>query len=160
MTDSEKVKALSPYLNAVLRKHFQFEHQQIENASMNDEDLKTVYQRAIELYNSDQAQDASLAFGILIRERPFSKSFWMGLAASRQKLKEFEKALEAYAMTSLIDDQDPLPHYHASQCYVAINNKEEAIKAINLAEALAFNNQKFSGSMDRIQKFKNDLRSI
>jgi type III secretion system low calcium response chaperone LcrH/SycD len=160
MIDPDKLKDLSPYLNAFLKKHFSLDALSMENISMDDESLENIYQRALALYNEDKAEQSSEAFAILIRERPFHKIFWLGLAASKQKLKEYEKALEAYALTSLIDDHDPMPHFHAAQCYIGLNNKDEAIKAINLAEALAYNDQKFRGCMDRIQTFKNNLRSI
>jgi tetratricopeptide (TPR) repeat protein len=160
MLDPKIQQALSPYFDSIMKKHFQFDDNQTENAHISEEALKSMYKDAIDLYNNDQAQEACLTFGILIRERPFTKSFWMGLAASRQKLKEFDNALMAYAMTTLIDDIDPMPHFHAAQCYFELGNKDEAIKAINLAEALVFENDSFRNHMDRIQQFKNNLRNI
>ena len=90
----------------------------------------------------------------------FTSNEVISLKTNWQKLKEFDNALMAYAMTTLIDDIDPMPHFHAAQCYFELGNKDEALKAINLAEALVFQNHSFKNHMNRIQQFKNNLRNI
>lgn len=134
--DSKSQAALANYLHSALEQHFQNnalfqEAKQISHAS-----LQELYEKAYLLYQEKKGEEASVAFGILIALDPFSYPFWMGLAASRQMNNEFERALQAFAIASLLDDQDPAPHYHAAQCYLALKNEEEARKAIDLADAL------------------------
>ena len=35
-----------------------------------------------------------------------------------------------------LDSDNPYPHFHAYECYAALNNKEDAEKALNLASKL------------------------
>lgn len=148
---AKNLSILGPYMQTMLKEHFKGQELKKELEDLN---LEQLYTHAHTLYNAFQAEEATQAFGLLIAMDPFSPIFWMGLGASRQMNKEFEKALQAYALASLLDDQDPSPHYHAAQSYLALQNEQEALKALNLAEALIQQNPTHNSMQEGIVRLR------
>ena len=60
--------------------------------------------------------------------------FWFGRAASLQEDALFSDALSAWAMASLLNTEDPYPHFHAAECYLSLQNRKDALKALHEAE--------------------------
>ncbi|MCB1110229.1 MAG: SycD/LcrH family type III secretion system chaperone [Chlamydiia bacterium] len=94
------------------------------------DDLSLLYSVAYTLYQGGDYDDAIPVFERLASHQPFSQKNWVGLAACWQMKKDTQEALKAWAMASIIDDRDPLPHFHAAECYFTLGNEEEGRKAI------------------------------
>lgn len=98
------------------------------------EDISLLYSLGFTLYERGDYTDAKTVFQRLVLARPHEKKFWMALGASLQMLRQYEEALTSWAMTSLLHDEDPLPHFHAAECLLALEKVEEAHKALHDAK--------------------------
>lgn len=96
-------------------------------------EMEEIYSEAYRLYEEDVYLESSIAFRWLVLLNPYVAKYWKGLAASLQLLEKYEKALHGYAMAALLDADNPYPHFHAYECYDALNNTEDADKALDLA---------------------------
>lgn len=103
---------------------------------LSKEEQNGLYATAFKLYNDGNYEPAAEIFTKLVLSAPFNLGFWKGLASSEQMKKEFTAALHAWCMVVLLNDKDPLPHFHAAECYISQGNTQEADKALNAAEKL------------------------
>jgi type III secretion system low calcium response chaperone LcrH/SycD len=96
----------------------------------NNEDVSLLYSLGFNLYEREDYATSKEIFQRLVLSRPYEKKFWMALGACHQMTRHFELALESWAMASFIDEHDPLPHFHATECYLALESPEEAFLAL------------------------------
>ena len=110
-----------------------------------------LYATAYALYETGDYAGATDVFTTLCLKSPFSEVYWRGLASSRQMQKEYEAALPAWALVALLCEKDPLPHFHAAECYLSLQNREEALKALKAAEGLLTTSQEHARLKEKIQ---------
>lgn len=92
--------------------------------------LELYYSKAHSCYEVGKYDEACEVFELLVAYDPFEKSFWKGLASTRQMKKDYELALKAWSMLALLAPKCPYSHYHAAECYIAMKNYDEASLAI------------------------------
>ena len=102
--------------------------------SIDLEDSEIVYAAAYGLYEKGDYTRSAGLFTHLVLRNPFEKSSWMGLASAHQMEKKYREALAAWSMIALLNAEDPLPHFHAAECLLSLQDVEEALKALNCAE--------------------------
>lgn len=107
---------------------------QMQVSQFTDEDISLLYSLGYGLYEKGDYKDAKTVFQRLVLARPQEKKYWMGLGAALQMVKDYDEALTSWAMVSLINDEDPLPHFHAAECYLSLKRFDEATKAIASAK--------------------------
>lgn len=151
-------EAIAQFLKEMLNNHFQGHAILQEACDLSDSAMDQLYEKAYDHYAEGQGGEASHHFGLLIALNPFRQEYWMGLAASRQLAKDYDKALQAYAVAALLDDRDPSPHYHAAQCYLSLGNKADTLKALELAEAHASLNHCHAPLRQRIVTLKEAIQ--
>lgn len=151
-------EAMGIFLKEMLQTHFSGSDTLQDACDLSEASIDKLYEQAYDFYTSNQGQQAVRYFGMLITINPFQQKFWMGLGASQQLEKQPQKALQAYALAALLDDRDPSPHYHAAQCYLAMGNKQDAVKALELAEAHASVHSSLNAFRERIQNLKAALQ--
>lgn len=117
-------------------------------------EMEELYHEAYSFYTQDNYLESCAAFRWLVVLNPFITKYWMGLAASLQMLEKYEKALHAYAVSTLLDSENPYPHFHAFECYSLLNNKEEAQKALELARRRAKAKSLYKPLEDEINSLK------
>jgi type III secretion system low calcium response chaperone LcrH/SycD len=85
--------------------------------------------------------EATNIFSILTMMNPLVKDYWMALAFSLKESEEYEKAAKAFIMASFMQDNDPVPHLSAIECFLAMGDRdnaeigiEEVIEIINASE--------------------------
>lgn len=100
--------------------------------SLAEQDI--IYGSGFGLYEKGNYLEASELFTQLLLENPYDIRYWRGLAAARQMEKNYEMALNAWALVAILEDKDPLPHYHAAECLLSMGDKDEAQKALLAAE--------------------------
>jgi type III secretion system low calcium response chaperone LcrH/SycD len=122
-------------------------------------EMEEIYQEAYQLYDEDLYMEAADIFRWLVVFNPFVGKYWMGLAASLHVCGSYDKALHAYALSALLDSENPYPHYHAYECYLALNDKNEAEKALNLAYKRALVNNAYLDLQTEIKRLKTCLIS-
>ncbi len=98
-----------------------------------NEEMEVLYKEAYTFYTKEDFTEATTEFRYLVILDPFTKKYWLGLAACLQVQEFYEKALHSYAMAALLDGEDPYPHFYAYQCYEKSGNQEDAQKALQLA---------------------------
>jgi len=96
-------------------------------------DPEIIYDLAYECHRRGVYKDASRYFRLLTYIDPLSKRYWMALGASLQEGELYQDATYAYAMSSFIDDQDPLPHFYVAGSYFSLEEPNEAFKALREA---------------------------
>lgn len=79
-------------------------------------------------------QQAIDAFELLTLREPLNSSYWMALGIARQEQKEYEEALDAYAIVQGLTFVDPLPAFYAAQCRFALGEHEGALACLEAAE--------------------------
>lgn len=98
------------------------------------EDAESLYATAFDHYEREEYTRASELFLQLLSMKPFEERFWKGLASCRQMEQSYPEALQAWSVVAVIADPDPMPHFHAAECLIAMKNPMEAVKALNCAE--------------------------
>jgi len=116
--------------------------------------LAALYANAYHLYDAGHFDQAIGPFQLLVTLNPYEEQYWMGLGAALQMNKSYEKALNAYAMAVLLDDENPYPHFHAAECYISLKNLDDVVKALNLAEEAASGDHYDKDLQDRISALR------
>jgi type III secretion system low calcium response chaperone LcrH/SycD len=98
------------------------------------------YATAFGLYEKGDYRGAALLFTQLVLTDPYSPHYWQGLASSKQMAQEYLAAVHAWGMLALLKENDPLPHFHAAECFLSLDEKEDALKALDAALELAGRN--------------------
>jgi len=91
------------------------------------------YSAAYLAYEHGHYDQAADLFSHLATTEPANVGAWKGLAASMQMKKSYSEALTAWAFVALMTPNDPSPHFHAAECLLSMQQKDEALKAIELA---------------------------
>lgn len=104
------------------------------------EEQEQLYAMSFLLYEKGDYATAIGFFTKLVSTNPFMAKYWRGLASSQQMQKEYLAAIQAWSLVALLDDKDPLPHFHAAECLLSLDNRQEAMKALNAAESLLSSN--------------------
>lgn len=118
--------------------------------------LEALYSTAYSYYQNGLYDDSIRIFRLLATMDPYEKKYWVGLGASCQQHKEYKNALKAYSSAAMIDFDDPAPHLHAAECYLSLENVEEALKALTIAEKCSLNSPCVNPKLvERIALMKN-----
>ena len=95
--------------------------------------LEGIYAQAYRLYNTGKYLEASHLFRTLIVMDPTQSKYLVGLAACFHMLKEYKNAIYTYTMSSIIDSDSPIPHYHSSDCFIQMKDYMSAVVSLKLA---------------------------
>lgn len=93
-----------------------------------------LYQAAFSFYNQGDYQKAIELFTQLVVIDAFDEANWRGLASSHQMMGNYQDAIQAWALVAILNPKDPYAHFHAAECLLSLNEKEEALKALKCAE--------------------------
>lgn len=107
-----------------------------ENKKLNEDQQERLYAISYGLYECGNYTKAANFFSCLIFHNPFDVRFWKGLAAAKQMEPDYQAAIHAWSILALLAPQDPSPHFHAAECFISIDNRTEALKALACAENL------------------------
>lgn len=121
------------------------------------QDLDALYVMAYNLYSEKKYQRAFQIFQAIALYNHFDKRGWMGSAACCQLLGNYRAAVSCYAYASLIDAEDPVPLFHAIECYIALKSYDEAHSALGAMLLLAEKNSKFAQLKNWATKMKEAL---
>jgi type III secretion system low calcium response chaperone LcrH/SycD len=101
------------------------------------ETLDSMYSIAYTLYEQGKYDHSASVFRILALLEVDNRKHWMGLGASLKMLKHYDEALKSYAFAAVLDESDPLAHFHAAECFLAQGNVEKALTALDSAETVS-----------------------
>ena len=75
--------------------------------------------------------------------------YTLGLAACYHMLKEYKNAINTYMLCGMLEPHNPIPYYHASDCYLKMNDKFSAVVALEMAADKASDDPRFQALKDR-----------
>ena len=123
-----------------------------EIPKLTPETLEAFYGFGYGLYESGQYENAMHYFRFLTLTDTQNRKHWMGLGASYQMLKEYERALQCYGYAALLDENDPNAHFHAAECFFANNQVEPGNQALSSAKTVALREpEKYRALLARIE---------
>lgn len=125
---------------------------------ISEEEMEELYAEGYAFYEEGKYIQSADTFRWLVLLNPFYMKYWMGLGASQQLLKLYEKALHSYAAAALLDSSSPYPHFYAYECYTHMDEEEEAQKALHLAEQRA-HGVKYHALKEEIASLQGESRS-
>ncbi|MBS3904214.1 MAG: tetratricopeptide repeat protein [Simkania sp.] len=99
------------------------------------EEFPSLYAAAYAFYEAGDYEKAVEMFTALTQSAPFEINHWKGLASAQQMRPDYEAALHAWSIASLLNEQDPWVHFHAAECMLSLDKQHEAAKALVMAEA-------------------------
>jgi type III secretion system low calcium response chaperone LcrH/SycD len=109
-------------------------NQQEKAMEISQGSIETLYSMAYTYYKQGMYEEAVAHFRVLTMADASSPKHWIGLGASLQMLKRFEKALEAYEFAACLNPGDPHIHIHAADCLFGLGLAKEALFALSCAE--------------------------
>lgn len=122
-----------------------------------DYDEKTMhafYEVAYGLFQKQAYKEAADAFFFLSNLNPYIPTFWLGLGMSEHLNHHYDSAIMAYNMAILTDPTNPLPHYHAAACYLAVKDASNALASYDLAIQICGDNPSHSSLKEQSYKAK------
>lgn len=136
-----------------------FQKEVAEMLGLNDADISPIpmnqerqfYATAFGLYEKGDYRSAAHLFTQLVLTDPYSEHYWQGLASSKQMAREYLAAVHAWSLCALLNEKDPLPHFHAAECFLSLDEKEEALKALDAALDLSRDNERLSEKINLLK---------
>ncbi|MCE5319040.1 MAG: SycD/LcrH family type III secretion system chaperone [Parachlamydia sp.] len=125
---------------------------------LSDAMVEGIYGQAFRLYNTGKYRDASQLFRLLIMLNSTEPKYAMGLAACFHMLKEYKNAVSTYAICGVIDPENPVPHYHASDCYIHLGDTASALIALDMAIKRAGEKPEYQTLRDRAKLMVESLK--
>lgn len=102
------------------------------------EEMEAVYALAHDYYQTGRYEDAETLFRFLTMFDHLNEKFWMAYAAVEQVLKNYDKAIAAYAYVCVtLDVHNVKAAYYAAECYLAKGDRENAQSSIEFVNAYA-----------------------
>lgn len=118
---------------------------------LSDSFVEGIYGQAYRLYNSGRYKDASQLFRLLLMMDATEAKYVLGLAACFHMQKEYKAAVDTYSMCGILDANSPVPHFHASDCYIKMGDLTSALICLDLAVKRAGDKPEFATLKDRAQ---------
>lgn len=104
-----------------------------DTLGISDESAEGIYGQAYLLYNTGRYRDAGEIFRLLVMMNATEPKYLIGLAACYHMMKEYQSAGSTYNLTSIIDPENPVPYFHASDCYLQLGDKVSAASMLEMA---------------------------
>lgn len=123
-----------------------------------DKEMEGIYATAYNFYTHGKFDRANDVFSSLCQMDPYQSKYWLGLGATRQMEKKYEKAIEAYGLAILMDAKNPLPPFHAAHCLIKLNNKDGAIQALEAVIEVAKGKKEYEDVLSQAEQILEGLK--
>jgi type III secretion system low calcium response chaperone LcrH/SycD len=94
------------------------------------ETMDACYAAGYNFYNRGRFIDALNIFTTLCMFDNINAKYWLGLGMTRQVLKDFSGAVEAYGVATMLDQTNPKAPFHAADCLIALKDYNMAKLAL------------------------------
>ena len=122
-----------------------------------DETMEAMYAQGYNLYNQGKYKEASYVFRLLMLLDYLMPKYVLGYAACLHRQKDYKNAANLYLLCGTLDSQNPLPHYHAADCYIQLGAFPLAIFSLDMAMTAAGNQQQYSVIKERARLMRETL---
>lgn len=108
-------------------------------ADMTQDKIQEIYALAFFFYEKKHYQEASYFFRLLAVLRPSVISYWKGLGACLQMLRDYKEALNCYMSAQNLNREksDPYLYVYAADCYFALKQIKPGLKSLDAARLSA-----------------------
>jgi type III secretion system low calcium response chaperone LcrH/SycD len=120
-------------------------------------DIETIYAFGYNLYNQAKYTDAEPMFQFACLYQHTEPRYWMALGNCRQMAKKYQPAIDAYGFAYALNLEDPWPSIQAAICYLALQNKELAGQALDLADKVIANSKPNAPASQRVAALRHAL---
>ncbi|MCB1119041.1 MAG: tetratricopeptide repeat protein [Chlamydiia bacterium] len=103
---------------------------------LSDNEMDEGYQRAREIYERKNYEEAADAFVVLATLNPDLFGHWFGLGASEYMLKHYSQAIWALGFAAMIDPEDVAVHTLIGRAYEALGDESNAQAAFSIIKKL------------------------
>lgn len=122
-----------------------------------DESLEHVYSLAYHKYQRGEYAEAVHLFRYLVSIDPEAYKFCLGLAASLHKSQEYQPAANVYVLATVRNPRDPVPYFHAADCFLHLEDREMAKAALHLCMQMCGDTPEFSRMKERARMIRSAL---
>jgi type III secretion system low calcium response chaperone LcrH/SycD len=116
---------------------------------VSDDSLEHVYSLAYNKYQRGEYAEAVHLFRYLVSIDPEAYKFCLGLAASLHKSHEYQPAANVYVLATVRNPKDPVPYFHAADCFLHLNDRDMAKAALYLCMKMCGDSPEFSRMRER-----------
>lgn len=116
---------------------------------MDQASLDELYAQGFHLYNSGQYRDAIEIFQWLMMVDSNEVKYIFALAACFHSLKEYNKAISLYSLNSVLDKDNPIPHYHSADCFIQLADFSSAMLSLEIVLQRAGNKEQYRQLKER-----------
>jgi type III secretion system low calcium response chaperone LcrH/SycD len=102
-----------------------------EMQGVSDHVMEGVYAHAYEFYQLGRLDDAEVFFRFLSLYNQYNADYRFGLGATLQQKKQYQNAVDAYALAFSLSKEDYRPLLHTGQCYLLMKKAKEAHDCFN-----------------------------
>ena len=124
-----------------------------------DENMEALYTVA---YNAVQAglfEKAEKLFRFLALFDNSQEKYWNGLGISLFNQSNYDGALQAYSMATLLNVDDPLAPMRLAECHLALGDIETAVGTLEVALEIAGDNPEHAAAREHAEGLLGLLRS-
>ena len=122
-----------------------------------DETMEAIYTQGYNLYSQGKFKDASFVFRLLMLMDFTTPKYVLGLAACGHRLKDYANAANLYLLCAALDPSNPLPHFHAADCYLQMQKPIIASFSLNMAIKAAGEQKQYTLVKERATLMKKTL---
>lgn len=118
---------------------------------LNQQVFENIYNMAYQMYNTGRYQQSLQLFRLLVTLDISELKYLMGVAASLHMLKDYKGASELYFILATLNPHDPVPYYHAADCYLQLGMPDVAAAAMKSCIDECAMNPKFQAMKMRLE---------
>lgn len=126
------------------------EDKNLDVPELSEEALKGIYATAYCFYQNGKYREASRFFRFLSIADANDPRHWIGLGATQQMLKEYEKAIESYTFAAILDEKNPYVYFHTADCLFALGKIDLGLKCLDSVEQVAKGQEKYEGLVSHV----------
>ncbi|MBS0654706.1 MAG: SycD/LcrH family type III secretion system chaperone [Verrucomicrobia bacterium] len=121
---------------------------------INDDTMEAIYTQGYNLYNMGKYKEASYVFRLLMMLDFSTPKYILGLAACSHRLKDYSNASNLYLLCAALDPTNPLPHFHAADCYLQLSSPSIACISLGMAITAAGDQPQYALIRERASLMK------
>ena len=130
-----------------------------EALRIGDDTMEAIYTQAYNLYNQGRYKESSYIFRLLMLLDYTTPKYTLGVAACLHRMKDYVNASNLYLLCAAFDQKNPMPHYHAADCYLQMNLTEIAILSLKMAISVAADQPQYATLKERATLLKQGLEA-
>jgi type III secretion system low calcium response chaperone LcrH/SycD len=120
-------------------------------SGMGPERAEALYAEAYHLFKIGKYREAQAQFITLVTMNPYEFKYMFGLASCSHLLKKYENAADLYMQSATLEKDNPIPYFHASDCFFNTKDTFAGVAALNMCVNLCGDKPEFAIIKDRAE---------